>query len=101
MHASSSTDLGIPHSIQLLSENSEKYYQKIIRDQIIHKLNHSSNGQTIIKSFWDAFKKSNYGVQKRSIEKTLSKYIEEQHQLFLDAPNEIKWGNFKYIWGQA
>jgi ATP-dependent helicase/nuclease subunit A len=96
-----STDLGIPESVQLLSENATKHYQKIISDRIIYKLNHSSEGETIIKSFWDAFKNSNYGEQKRSIEKTLSKYIEEQHQLFLDAPNEIKWGNFKYIWGTS
>ena len=38
---------------------------------------------------------------KRSIEKTLSNYIQKQHQLFLETPEESKWGNFKYIWGST
>ena len=99
--SSFTTELGIPEPINLLSENSANYYQKQIQDSIIYQLDPNAEGKEIIKKFWYAFNQSNYGGQKRSIEKTLSNYIQKQHQLFLETPEESKWGNFKYIWGST
>ena len=92
-----SAELGLPENLKLLSENSRVHYQKEVQDSLIHEIEPKSQNRESLREFWYAFKQSHYGDSIRSIEQNLTEYIDQLYNLYIEAPEQEKWGDFNTI----
>jgi ATP-dependent helicase/nuclease subunit A len=96
--AAFSLELGLSGSIQLLDESAEPRVRKSVRDRIVHR---PGKMDTEMEAFWQAFKQATYGQEKRSVDKTVSDFIEVLYPLYLEAPDAQQWGRAATIWRGA
>ncbi len=90
-----SLELGLTGNLQLLDASSEPRLRRAVCDALVHNRGELDEE---LNEFWQAFKQATHGQQTRSIEKTVSQFIENLYELYLEAPDPELWGQEKQIW---
>lgn len=88
-------ELGLTGNLQLLDASSEPRLRRAVCDALVHRRGELDEELT---EFWQAFKQATHGQQTRSIEGTVSRFIEDLYGLYLEAPDPALWGQEKAIW---
>ena len=88
-------ELGLSGNLRLLDETTESRVHNEVRNKIVHR---SSASEAEWKKFWHVFKQATYGQEARSIESTISTFIENLYALYLNSPDKTLWGNPETIW---
>lgn len=91
-------ELGLTGNLQLLDASSEPRLRRAVCDALVH---HRGELDDELHEFWQAFKQATHGQQSRSIEKTVSQFIENLYELYLEAPDPALWGQEKTIWPEG
>lgn len=88
-------ELGLSGNLQLLDSSSEPRIRQQIRDSILYNFGKLDDE---LNEFWHAFKQATFGVEARSIESVITRFIEQLYNLYLDSPDSSKWGQATTIW---
>lgn len=88
-------ELGLTGNLQLLDASSEPRLRRAVCDALVHRRGELDEELT---EFWQAFKQATHGQQTRSVETTVSQFIENLYGLYLEAPDPALWGQESAIW---
>ncbi len=88
-------ELGLTGNLQLLDASSEPRLRRAVCDALVHRRGELDEELT---EFWQAFKQATHGQQTRSVETTVSQFIENLYGLYLEAPDPALWGQESSIW---
>ncbi len=91
-------ELGLSGNLNLLNETTEARVRNEVRDHIVH---HPGELGAELNEFCHAFKQATYGQEARSIQSTVSNFIESLYILYLNSPDEALWGNPDTIWPEG
>ncbi len=89
-------ELGLAGNLRLLDEHAAPRARRAVCDRMIH---HQRKSDSAVADLWQAFNQATYGTDERGIERTLTRFVDELHQLFLEAPEAARWGDPQTIWG--
>lgn len=88
-------ELGLTGNLQLLDASSEPRLRRAVCDALVHRRGELDEELT---EFWQAFKQATHGQQTRSVETTVTQFIENLYGLYLEAPDPALWGQESAIW---
>jgi len=88
-------ELGLSGSLNLLDETAEPRVRAEVRDRIVHR---PTELDAALTEFWQAFRQATYGREQRSVGKIIEDFIDGLFALYLEVPEESRWGREDRIW---
>jgi len=91
-------ELGLSGSVQLLDETSAPRARAEVRDQLVHRRRRLDRA---MEAFRQAFAQATHGVETRSVDRVVARFIDALYPLFLEAPDAERWGAESAIWPEG
>ncbi len=91
-------ELGLSGPPEILDENAVRTEKQRVYDHVFH---HPASRHDTRKAFLEAFKQATWGTEEKRLGARLDRFIEENHEVFLQAPEPGAWGNPDRIWPEG
>ncbi len=88
-------ELGLAGDFELLQEQTALLERQRVLRRILGHAGGLSDAQ---KQFIEAFKRATFGREEKRLAARLDGFLDEHHEIYLAAPDEILWGNASRIW---
>jgi ATP-dependent helicase/nuclease subunit A len=88
-------ELGLAGDFELLQEQTALLERQRVLRRILGHAGGLSDPQ---KQFIEAFKRATFGREEKRLAAKLDGFLDEHHEIYLAAPDEILWGNASRIW---
>ncbi len=88
-------EFGLTGDFGILDEDGVNVERRRVLQEVFHGYPLKAE---VYRRFFEAFKQATWGTEERSLVRLLNRFVDENHAIFLRAPEREKWGDPERIW---